>query len=83
MKPSSLPEAYWSHSIRDLKTLVRLKMEYELAKANQDLENLIYTASKIFGGSEQKSKPVGDHERGPEHIGKDGNWLTISRLKLA
>ena len=33
-------------------------MEYELAKANQDLENLIYTASKIFGGSEQKPKPV-------------------------
>ena len=58
VKPSSLPEAYWSHSIKDLKTLVRLKMEYELAKANQDLENLIYTASKIFGGSEKKTKPV-------------------------
>lgn len=49
MRPSALPEVYWSHTFNDLKVMVRQRMEYELAKANQDFENLILTASKIFG----------------------------------
>jgi hypothetical protein len=55
VRPSALPEVYWSHTLNDLKVMVKLRMEYDLANANQGFENLILTASKIFGGSSKTS----------------------------
>jgi hypothetical protein len=50
MGPNQLHSIYWSHSLSDLKSLVSVRSQYEIAKTNQQYESLVLVASAIFGG---------------------------------
>lgn len=58
MKPSDLREVYWSHSLEDLRTLVGLRIQYEIAQANQGYENLVLVAQQVFGKAESGDEDV-------------------------
>ena len=44
-------EVYWEYSFSDLRELVDLTAQHELAKANQEYENLVLIAKAVFGNS--------------------------------
>lgn len=48
---------YWSHSLNDLKTLVRIKGREQSALVYQNFENLRLVASEIFGKAPEKGTP--------------------------
>lgn len=56
VRPSQLPEIYWTHTYDDLKTLTRLHVQEKLVTAMSMTESLLFTAGKIFGASK---KPEG------------------------
>ena len=59
MAPSGLRPIYWTHSLSDLETVVRIKFGYEAAKISQDFENLAEVVSAALGGKKdgRVSKP--------------------------
>ena len=54
VRPSALIDVYWTHSLRDLQTITRLRMEYEMVKASSFTESLAEIAKALFPSEEGK-----------------------------
>jgi hypothetical protein len=55
VKPSALDEVFWTHSYRDLETLVAIKTEYEVAVRFQEYESLRLAIAEALGGTTSSS----------------------------
>lgn len=62
VRPSDITEVYWSHTLHDLKTMMRIRTEYELANSFQLFESLRLAINEALGGTEggtpQQEKPL-------------------------
>lgn len=50
VRPSLLPEVYWSHTLHDLRTLSRLYIQHEMVCANAFTESLSIVVGRVFNG---------------------------------
>lgn len=79
--PSRIEEIFWAHSQFDIQLAIELKIGYEHAIVLQNYENLMLTASAIFG-KEKKSGPridentiIVQHNDGIEGAFRAIGWL--------
>lgn len=56
MQPSGLEPQFWTHSLNDLETVVRLKFGFEQAKSAQEFENLAHIVTSMFGGKKSQGE---------------------------
>lgn len=56
--PSQLDVTYWQYTLKDLRLLVRLKMEHDMAKSLSFAESLNWVAASIFGKKKPETKTV-------------------------
>lgn len=54
--PSQLDALYWSNSLRDLKSRVDLRSQFEVAKVNQTFESLVQVVSMALGGDDTSAE---------------------------
>ena len=55
VRPSLLPEIYWSHSLNDLRTLTRLFIQHDMVRTLSFTESLATVAGRLFGQADSES----------------------------
>ncbi|WP_152613160.1 hypothetical protein [Inquilinus limosus] len=55
-KPSSISEVYWSHSLRDLRTLTKITYGFHAAQVVQQYETFASVVSAALGGKKKKTE---------------------------
>ena len=57
---SHLDTVYWSNTMQDIKTQIKLKLGFVTVRMTQEYLSFLKVAGKVLGGSEDKPKATKD-----------------------